>query len=953
MRLNRVLQMTAAIGITVAATIFTISCGEDGADGNQGTDCTVTSSTGSAPFAIVCGGAVVGSLNDGSNGSTGAPGAAGADGKSCGITSAAGGWQVSCAGEVKGTLSGCSVNQSSTNIYDIELSCGATKVNLCNNDSYDTSDYFCKSDGTAALAKGFCGPNKTPYNVETQYCGFENETAFKSKTVKVLAKCTEDTDPAGAGHDQPNWADTLATSDGTWYLEGNKTKEWEGKYCKITRNLAYYNGSNVLTKLSGTGTGADNDTLAAIAAGYYIDIPSVSTPEVCGTAPITPNNGSWKGQYCGYEANNSNSRKMKDNACGSGEFPDTEILGRTYCQMRSKTDKLTRLADTTGGLQYCGVMVLNQDRVDDIAADFPSFKVTDYRGDSRSRLTINALDNKGILAPSNFPGEYCTWAKTDVDSTFKGTGDYEFVLKFSKVTARIGATAACGNGVGPNERMVYLQDLINSKKSSTPGHRPLWRNEYCQFQPPVGGAASVSEPKGGKEAYCVKTASGFVTGATPSRARGGSALWQDTLVSRDTTTLLKMNATSYSKDYCGYENATKYAPATGSNIERKVLNVICNNEGNNDNDKPNNFVVVDTLGYFPNEYCQADKNGSTTLVGLVIPPGSDPSSPDPKEFIESDARKLAGTYCRLDMTALPTTGTRADSIKAITDIYNSSALVTLNKDGWRKEYCGYNTNADFIASKPTKISNNTICDDGGFPNEVYTTDALGFWGNQFCKANGTGSNQLAGFKGDKTSLGGTSTNYYIISDTLLLTYCADTTSLNAKYLKLLNPSAAGNADTLAYNDAFIALFQNSSTAKLNKDVWATSGSGVNIKKGEYCGYADSLASTKGKYSKQTGICGTTSASKGPNQVKGFTGWDYEYCQANDAGSLAVVGGNSAYCFDPSKEFNSKIAIANNRLNENAWQGQFCFADYVRKECYGGNVMADGATSTDPNKCVAP
>jgi uncharacterized protein (TIGR02145 family) len=203
---RRIIRPLLAAGFSLAIT-FTLSC--SGADGRDGTGCTVEPKPSGGGYNVLCGGEVVGTLSNGEKGADGAPGAAGvagatgakgdkgeagadgatgpagvagadgaagvagpagpagadgANGTSCTVQSKTGGYNVICGGENVGELlngvpgqqgvqgaSGvsCSIGPYAANSAYYTITCGSASEQFakawCGTTAYDPSEQTCKN----------------------------------------------------------------------------------------------------------------------------------------------------------------------------------------------------------------------------------------------------------------------------------------------------------------------------------------------------------------------------------------------------------------------------------------------------------------------------------------------------------------------------------------------------------------------------------------------------------------------------------------------------------------------------------------------------------------------------------------------------------------------------------------------------------------------------------------
>jgi len=747
MRLNRVLQLTAAIGMTVAATIFTISC-SDGEDGKNGANCTVSGSEGD--WSVTCDGNPVGTLTNGPKGPSGTdgiPGATGPAGVDCELVAlTVSSYQIKCGGVVKGSLEGCNTSSLGKEVF---VACdGSSTVSLCDGKVFDSSKNYCDASGGTSSTVLLCGPDNVTYSPVKQYCGFVSEAAAIAKEPAVLPLCVASTSlplssaPGTGADSKPNEA-VLNSSSSKWDLQGGT---WKDEYCQVTRTLS---------------------------SGNISDAKKKAVPMDCDVNKVKINENTWKGEYCGFASADAVTKSVVNNACGDGKGPDRDAFGKEYCQMTRKTDTLTTSVTTFCAVGTSASSVATpinkvESKIDkDVLLTIADWKdeycgyeseeattnkvlsvltgTCDYSSislGSDGKFTSGTAINYGPNASSaqTWENQYCqvpfalkdsTFRKTvlvkgssaycikDASNAFKTAGDEARVNKDSWQNQYCGYSdkesydanpkapsvqiGVCGNGIGPN--------------SSDLG----WENGYCQANRkgetkkvglPVGSASNAAGIA--NNIYC------GVTALPESRNFTGS-----------------LNKDVWSDQYCGYatlEDFNKTNTTTGTKVlTLSVLNGTCTT--NNGTDWAANTATpalgpnayTDASGSavtaWKNQYCQtiSKTDAGTKIVGV------DPTT------TTFDVANVLGIYCLTDTTGWGVNGGK---------IYATAGLsARINDRTWKSEYCGFESRKDLdptldgsIAAPTTGViftKLTTMCTNNEKPNAAPITA----WTNDYCQGN--------------------------------------------------------------------------------------------------------------------------------------------------------------------------------------------------------------------------
>jgi len=371
MRLNRVLLLAATISMMMFALVFTISCsGDDGKDGKNGSNCSVEAN-GDA-FNVICNGEEIGILQgtgdrDGKNGENGANGK---NGSYCIVgtqLTSAGGLEIRCNGEVKGTLDACKIEEVSN--VELQITCGkTTKINTCKDEVFDATKKYCKTDGTGTddikKNEGVCQDGKKYYKT-IQYCGYASATATKRT---ALNKChyslTTQPNEGIDVHAVPKYntnVQCLAAGGDTTKVSGSSTdrcilnlkdrgKSGNGEgITDLTKCLAA--GADTLRLNTGSSVALNTDILCVSPwQNEYCRYTSPKTtvaPEVSDSlcAGDKLNAGKWNGEYCGYLEKvdgKGNFKKRQTGLCDDfGEAsaiaslgPNEVAFGSAYCEVK-------------------------------------------------------------------------------------------------------------------------------------------------------------------------------------------------------------------------------------------------------------------------------------------------------------------------------------------------------------------------------------------------------------------------------------------------------------------------------------------------------------------------------------------------------------------------------------------------------------------------------------------
>jgi len=629
----------------MAATVFTISCGEDGADGKDGASCTVQQT--SSGYDVLCGSEKVGELPNvaqGNAGPAGPAGPAGNDGVSCVLGNKQGSsYTILCGGQPRGTLDGCQVVSDDPNV--ILFDCGSTSVGVCNvtggsQQAFNPEMSTCKDNsGTVSLVSqtGTCtvipsSGTAVTYQKATQYCGYADKSAYDSKTVSALPLC---------GDGKPN---------------DETTTEWKDEYCRASRTVDEAN-----TEVTGT---TKYITTFAVSQGVLCDGDTIYPEKVMGAT----SSYSWVGNYCGYNTATDLKRTMVTGICDDNKGPYEEAFNFGYCQRGADAKGTVKVS---GAEAFCG----------------------------NGRVAANRI-NEG-----SWKYEYCGYEKPTALVTGTGAAQVKKVtgLLLPTMTSSVAAIRRACAALSPNadsldRRAVanggnyatvaemqaefeYCQvDKDGNVKLAKPSENTCatninlneleWKGQWCGYTNQTANAPSLqtntnstcatlglnsTKPADANDVeYCQVDKDGKAKAAKPSDndcADNG----------------VRINQDSWKAEYCGFKTATSTKkevvqalqtqiplPATGEQLKIKqacfdLAPNITQPEGATNAEKTENF-----------EYCQVDPDGKVKLA------------------------KPSDNDC-------------------------NGANVRLNEGKWNGEYCGYaNANASTQKTKLTLAPSATV-----------------------------------------------------------------------------------------------------------------------------------------------------------------------------------------------------------------------------------------------------
>jgi len=721
MRLNRVLQMTAAIGITVAATIFTISCGEDGAEGNPGTGCTLKGSD--VPYTVVCNGVEVGPFLGGADGDQPPPntGNAGTNGKGCygvkdGLT-----MTITCDGNGgSGVLNLCEATYSGRETI---IQCGGNPpVGLCDAEVFNPSKKYCPIEITGGGPQDIdqkCGPEGTLYDAQKEYCGFEDESALEAGHPTVITLCSEKLPIAATARHKPNAADTtIAGTDTSWVLAAASAKNnakggpWKDEFCQAKRYVP--------------------DVQKAV----FIDSLRKATSTLCGSRYEKLNEGEWKGEYCGWAGQNATTKSVLSDACGTGYGPHEIAYNVKYCSVKKKLDRFSdttstycELSDgtksklnesTEGGIvelsawkkEYCGY----EDAAAATAKEPSKLigNICDYESDTTTVADVGINAVVDANTGDTWLNEYCqaippyhkNAGKTmlvGIDTTSTGatifarnitkyclpgtdTLSASIVAKLQAATDAIQLNAGtwqsqyCGfasQSAFSAGTFSIKEDACSDGKGPNAAPTDSWKNEYCQL-------IDKTSNKTKRVGIDVGTGKGFIDNLGVYCVGDTSGTASTILQSASSEARINDGANEWKDQYCGYATQADFA----AGIKKfTILEGKCDAGG-----APN--AATAATDTWKAQYCQAQTKGknTTTLVGI----------PDTSGWNDATLfASLVKVYCLKD-TADADRGDFGDTSgfhNAVRALYKALPTAieenTINKGEWKDEYCGFEDKSAF------------------------------------------------------------------------------------------------------------------------------------------------------------------------------------------------------------------------------------------------------------------
>jgi len=553
MRLNRVLLLAATISIMMFALVFTISCsGDDGKNGRNGTSCTVDQDD-NGDWNIICDGDQVGVMHngDGPDGKQGVNGKDGVDGENCWLTKIGNGYEVRCgagSGTVKGSLEGCSVEADLDNEYLVVLKCGKTPISMCKTKVFDASKHSCGTDGTVeeggVVVTEWCGGIE--FDPAKQSCGYgpgDKERGAEWPTT-LYSLCGEE-----KPHEE-EWnpdeycryysqkvAHLVGIEDPKDWCNGEPLNKdtWKGQYCGYANQDTKVR--TVLTGIcdqdnSGEGSGAEGDGVGpdeqtrgpneiAFGQGYcmvkYSDREKNITTyseSLCGTSENNkPNNGAWKGEYCGFASGNSvEPTKVYQGICDDSideegevkQAPHLDEYNKGYCL----SNRYGRTVYTEEGFcddggkpnewswkgEYCGAPDATSSETilysglcdDDRGPNEEGWNPNEYcqydRALGSTLKSEEVCENGDRINEGSWKGEYCGHASANAPtSAMTGACD--------DTDAVVGPNSETFNGgyceVKPEDRLTGKATFSDNFCYTSSGPKTInegkWKSEYCGF----------------------------------------------------------------------------------------------------------------------------------------------------------------------------------------------------------------------------------------------------------------------------------------------------------------------------------------------------------------------------------------------------------------------------------------------------------------------------------------
>jgi hypothetical protein len=216
--------------------------------------------------------------------------------------------------------------------------------------------------GLTTVSTEPCGksgmPNKNTW--QGQYCGYK-----KNGDMQVYSGICDDN--VGPSQNEYNAAEYCQTKkDGKTFLSTTvcdigedkriNEREWKGEYCGFEDAEA-----TETSKLTGAcGDETDKGPNSESFGGGYCQALDKKgnleyTSAFCGESGKV-NEGSWKGEYCGYEsANSASADKVYTGACDLGGGPNADGFNAGYCRWTTETSIGTEFTDA-----LCGTDKINE-----------------------------------------------------------------------------------------------------------------------------------------------------------------------------------------------------------------------------------------------------------------------------------------------------------------------------------------------------------------------------------------------------------------------------------------------------------------------------------------------------------------------------------------------------------------------------------------------------------------
>jgi len=705
--------------------VFTISC-SDGADGKDGRDgvmgCHVEEND-DGTYEVFCGNTDLGQFVGGEPGAAGAQGANGANGKGgnyCLLNSAASVLTVSCGSDGNLspaiTLDGCT-NPPSDNDKEVVIQCGditkgGTSVSLCDGKAFNPANNYCTftgdiiSNSDRALAqKGYCGKSKKVYFTDREYCGYTSEANWLKDSLSVMKQCLseEDLRYVVTATNYTNLSALTATHPG-----GGTATIGDSLSLRITQSATTTTGLPItvyIRKYKGAGFRETTGALTEIKAG---DIVIASSPY---RKPNEEDAGSYVYKYCAYPYPKSKGLYKDQVKCGDQKFgavyvkPNDGGFRGEYCGFKTATSNFSELiTEKNGGKAMLSCPV--------VAGAHGSTKASG--GSEPSRNPTAAGDS---ASAENGMGLYLNGTSPIVvdDSLYIGPNEKAFGAGYC-ATSRTGVVH-------------YSELLCDDLKGPNNGK---WNGEYCgyknesdYFNTPATGAAYNSDPK-----HRPKTK--VITGICDDNGTPNYPVWgthycqydkekKYTVLSSEwcggKTNTVKdgktVNALKWNNEYCAVTSS-----ATAAEIKYAVKSDMCDDGG-----KPSGESK--DAGY-----CQFNSGDTTSLVSAsTLCAGKRINEKN------ADQKTWPGQYCGWkneesgDNDTLYT-GACDDGQGPNTDGYGTgyckagrNGKTALSKEfcgengkpnegSWKGEYCGYES-AD--ASEADKVLTGA-CDDSRGPN---------------------------------------------------------------------------------------------------------------------------------------------------------------------------------------------------------------------------------------------
>jgi len=944
------------------------------------------------------------------------------------------------------------------------LECGVDKT------PYIYTKQYCGFENAAAVTAGtpkvmpLCGINKGPDDIAAKI-GFVDDFNGPNEAEAI-------TDSYG---DTTGWVLTVnsgcktsgtegtrcrtnsvmdVTVNGITYTVTNpdsvRLRSWQNEYCEVNRTTDdngwtyYFNEDNSAT-----------ESTKPIKTGKTIDRYYVQKP-LDNDCDSILNKDAWKGEYCGY---NTNGVAKLNDACSNGGRPNETSVTEKYCAKGDAKAKLSQVSE-----EYCTpvyTVYLNA------AREMQKTPVG-------AKVPLNRIQGKPntLLTADDVADEYCGYTLLDWNKTRKSIANITNPTRARPDTAYTSVRKSkCTDGTVLDKESDYaigLENFLKGEKKVDSDRNfvvafPEFKNQYCQAsENGTTTAVPVNAPTTLAQAYAVYCMKNPLDTIKTGDYAGMLAYSADPQTGSNANAR-RLNINTWAGEYCAYPTAAAfYAPTNlssssvaAANFDPVVLNAsrtallgnlssrfdVGHQSGANGPSKfrtcdlktavteamsgtasaynsafnaPNAVFTVDTLGYWPNEYCQFKRSGFDKVVGFRIAEkfttagfSAAKTAYDGGSLITASGTAYGGAelfkiYCPLGDTATGTVagrlsldagnvalgsagsgdkaafnkrymkayqgllGSATGNVVAVSTLNaggstyaaGSNSWTVTNNTGWRNQYCGIEkSNWAVPTNDPMKKFSVITAGFCASSNGTPTTDQP----NDYNVRNLTNyPEEYCQFQNATTArvvglynrTGASGTELTDFADFSKVYCVADTATGTVAGAPTGTLQGFGSADNK------VAWYRNKNLAdgqRMNKGTWAR----------EYCQISTYPTATvakatftkTGSLTTAAGVCDHMGAPNeaGEERTKTFQN---EYCQADETGETTRVGGIDAYCEVPGYPENPDAWRAASigsayRVNEGTWKGQYCFADFKLGVCLGGQVPAVNSSGGIVNSTSNP